>query len=286
MVHDGRLSHYLFVAQPMSLPVFQIDAFAERPFTGNPAAVVILAATRQSHWMQSVAAEMNLAETAFVRELSSNRFELRWFTPLTEVDLCGHATLAATHALWESGTVQNRSDICFESRSGELNVKSLGTSIELNFPLTPADECAAPDGLLESLHVDGHTIPVTYVGRSKFDYLIELPKSQHVQHLQPDFPKLKQVDVRGTIVTSLAPAESGFDFVSRYFAPAAGIDEDPVTGSAHCCLADHWGQRLGKSELVGYQASTRGGTVEMEIVADRILLRGQAVTIFRGTLEA
>jgi PhzF family phenazine biosynthesis protein len=269
----------------MSLPIFQIDAFADRPFSGNPAAVVFIEDQRPSHWMQSVAAEMNLSETAFVRDLSSNRFELRWFTPLTEVDLCGHATLAAAHALWESDSVRNRSDICFESRSGSLNVKSLGTAIELNFPITSADECAAPDGLLESLHVDGQTISPTYVGRSKFDYLIELPDSQHVRELQPDFSKLKQVDARGIIVTAHETPESGFDFVSRFFAPAAGVDEDPVTGSAHCCLADHWGRRAGKRELIGYQASHRGGTVEMSVVGDRVLLRGQAVTIFRGTLE-
>ena len=269
----------------MSLPIFQIDAFADRPFAGNPAAVVFIKDQHLSQWMQSVAAEMNLSETAFVRELESNRFELRWFTPLTEVDLCGHATLAAAHALWESDSVRNRSDICFESRSGRLNVKSLGTSIQLNFPITSADECAAPNGLLESLHVDGHTIAPTYVGRSKFDYLIELPDSQHVRKLQPDFPKLKQVDARGIIVTGQSAPESGFDFESRFFAPAAGVDEDPVTGSAHCCLADHWGRRLEKNELAGYQASSRGGSVKMSVVGDRVLLRGQAVTIFCGTLE-
>ncbi|MDG1897003.1 MAG: PhzF family phenazine biosynthesis isomerase [Fuerstiella sp.] len=270
----------------MPLPIFQIDAFADRPFTGNPAAVVFLYGERESPWMQSVAAEMNLAETAFVRQLNANRFELRWFTPLTEVDLCGHATLATAHALWEYGAVQNRSDVCFESRSGDLNVKSLGASIELNFPITPAEECVPPDGLLESLHVRGHAIPVTHVGRSKFDYLFELPESQHVHELQPNFQKLKQVDARGVIVTAHGTPESGFDFVSRFFAPAAGIDEDPVTGSAHCCLADYWGRRLGKVELVGYQASGRGGTVQMKVVKDRVLLRGQAVTIFHGTLEA
>lgn len=273
------------VAQSMSLPIFQIDAFADRPFTGNPAAVVFLDHGRESHWMQSVATEMNLSETAFVRELESNRFKLRWFTPLTEVDLCGHATLAAAHALWESDSVRNWSDVCFESRSGELNVKSVGTSIELDFPITPPDEAAAPKGLLESLHVDDHTIPVTYVGRSQFDYLIELTDSQQIRELQPDFPKLKQVDARGIIVTAQGTPECGYDFVSRFFGPAAGINEDPVTGSAHCCLADHWSRRLGKTRLVGYQASSRGGTVEIEVVGDRVLLRGQAVTVFRGTLE-
>ncbi len=270
----------------MSLPIFQIDAFADRPFTGNPAAVVFLDDEPDSHWMQSVAAEMNLAETAFARKLASNRFDLRWFTPLTEVDLCGHATLAAAHALWESGIVQNRADICFESRSGQLNVKSWGELIQLDFPITPADECAAPDGLLESLLVDGSPIPASYVGRNIFDYVVEVPELKLVETVQPDFRKLKQMDVRGIIVTAKSPAESRFDFVSRFFAPAVGVDEDPVTGSAHCCLADHWGRRLGKSELIAYQASNRGGTVEMSVVGDRVLLRGRAVTIFRGTLEA
>ncbi|MEO2019358.1 MAG: PhzF family phenazine biosynthesis protein [Fuerstiella sp.] len=270
----------------MPLPIFQIDAFADRPFTGNPAAVVFLDDEPDSHWMQSVAAEMNLAETAFARKLVSNRFDLRWFTPLIEVDLCGHATLAAAHSLWESGSVQNRADICFESRSGQLHVKSLGELIQLDFPITPADECAAPDGLLESLYVDGQPIPTSYVGRNIFDYVIEVPDLKFVENVQPDFRRLKQMDVRGIIVTAKAPPESRFDFVSRFFAPAAGIDEDPVTGSAHCCLADHWSRRLDKSELIAYQASNRGGTVEMSVVGDRVLLRGRAITIFRGTLEA
>ena len=275
----------MFVTQLMPLSIFQIDAFADRPFTGNPAAVVFLTDSRETHWMQSVATEMNLSETSFVRKLKPNRFELRWFTPLTEVDLCGHATLAAAHALWESSTVTNRSEICFESRSGELNVKSMGTSIELNFPMTPADAAVAPEELLEGLKVGGHAVNKTYVGQSKFDYLIEFSESQHVRKLQPDFRKLKQVDTRGIIVTAQETSDSEFDFVSRFFAPAAGIDEDPVTGSAHSCLADYWSRRLGKNELIAYQASSRGGTVEMEVVGDRVLLRGQAVTIFRGTLE-
>jgi len=270
----------------MSLPIFQIDAFADKPFAGNPAAVVFLDHQHDSVWMQSVATEMNLSETAFVRRLAANRFELRWFTPNEEADLCGHATLATAHALWESDSVQNRSDIRFESRSGELIVKSLTASIELNFPIVPADECDAPDGLLESLRVDGESIPATYVGRNKFDYVIAVPEPAIVHAVQPEFEQLKQIDARGIIVTAQDVAESRFDFISRFFGPAAGIDEDPVTGSAHCCLADYWGRRLRKSELIAYQASNRGGTVEMTVMGDRVLLRGQAVTILRGTLEA
>ncbi len=261
------------------IPIFQIDSFAAQPFAGNPAAVCLLDREREPAWMQALAAEMNLSETAFVVP-QDDRFELRWFTPTTEVDLCGHGTLAAAHALWLAETVAADSAIRFVTRSGELTAVRRNEEIELDFPATPPEPTTAPQGLLEAMGVQP-----SYVGRSPFDKLLLVEDERVVRSLSPDFIKLTQTKVQGVIVTSPS-SNPKFDFVSRYFAPAAGINEDPVTGSAHCCLAPFWSQRLGKESLVGYQASARGGVVRTVLCGDRVLLRGQAVLIFRGQLSS
>ncbi len=257
----------------------QIDAFTGRPFAGNPAAVCLLDAPREADWMQAVAAEMNLSETAFVRPLADG-FELRWFTPAVEVELCGHATLASAHALWTEGLVAGDEPIRFMTQSGVLTCTRQGDLIELDFPATPAGEDDAPSGLEAALGTQ-----LLYVGRSNFDALVLLDSEAAVRSLQPDFVRLKQLPVRGVIVTSAAD-DARFDFVSRFFGPAVGIDEDPVTGSAHCVLAPFWGERLGKTEMTAYQASARGGVVRVRVADDRVVLGGQAVTVFRGFLTA
>ena len=256
--------------------LLQIDAFTEQAFRGNPAAVCLLDEERDASWMQNVAAEMNLSETAFLLP-SSDGFSLRWFTPAVEVDLCGHATLAGAHALWEEGILGERETARFHTRSGVLTATRNGEWIELDFPATPAEPADAPDGLLESL---GVTEPV-FVGRSKFDYLVEVASEDQVRALAPDSVALARIDARGAIVTS----RSGeYDFASRFFAPAAGVVEDPVTGSAHCCLGPYWSARLGKTEMVAFQASARGGVVRVRLEGDRVKLGGQCVTVLRGEL--
>jgi PhzF family phenazine biosynthesis protein len=264
-------------AMMSSIRCHGIDAFASRPFSGNPAAVCLLDREHDPAWMQSVAAEMNLSETAFVRPLGEG-FELRWFTPATEVDLCGHATLAAAHAMWQEGTVGDASPIRFHTKSGLLTAIRNLDSIELDFPATKIERAEPPDGLIESLDVR----PV-FVGRTKFDVILAVETEAEIRLLRPDFRKLARVPTRGVIVTSVSD-DPGFDFVSRFFAPASGIDEDPVTGSAHCCLAPFWRDRLGKDEMTAYQASARGGVVKVRVAADRVILGGQAVTVWRGEL--
>jgi PhzF family phenazine biosynthesis protein len=262
----------------MPVPVFQVDAFTAQAFRGNPAGVCLLTAPAAESWMQNVAAEMNLAETAFV-VAADDGFGLRWFTPTVEVDLCGHATLAAAHALWETGRLDRSTVARFDTRSGRLTATPVGDWIELDFPATPAEPASAPAGMLEAL---GVTAPV-HVGLSKFDYLVEVANEHIVRRLTPDFTGLRLLEARGVMVTSRAIARD-VDFVSRFFAPGSGIDEDPVTGSAHCCLAPFWSHKLGKSEFVAHQLSARGGVVRARLAADRVKLLGQAVTVFRGEL--
>jgi PhzF family phenazine biosynthesis protein len=263
----------------MSVSIYQVDAFTDRPFAGNPAAVCLLSEPRSERWMQNVAKEMNLAETAFLRRVEDG-FGLRWFTPAVEVDLCGHATLASAHILWETGILGPQEQARFHTRSGLLTARLVGQEIELDFPATQAEPTDPPPELGQALGT-----PFTYVGRSKFDYLVQVDSEDTVQSLKPDFALLKTLPVRGIIVTSLA-ASPQFDFVSRFFAPAAGIDEDPVTGSTHCCLGPHWHACLGKDELLAYQASERGGIVRVRVDAgtDRVHLGGRAVTVLRGEL--
>ena len=261
----------------MGPKIFQVDAFTDKPFAGNPAAVCILSEVRDTSWMQDVAREMNLPETAFLSRREEG-FALRWFTPTVEVDLCGHATLASAHVLWEEGFLDRREQARFHTRSGLLTADYNRGEVELDFPATPDETVSPPDNLGEALGV----IPV-YVGRSVYDYLVEVESEEAVRSLRPDLGLLKTFDVRGTIVTSRSDSPA-HDFVSRFFAPGAGIDEDPVTGSAHCCLGPYWSRRLGKKEFVAYQASERGGTVRVRLVGDRVGLGGRAITVLRGLL--
>jgi len=263
----------------MNLPIYQVDAFASRPFSGNPAAICILDAAMPDPWMQSVAMEMNLAETAFILP-AGNGFKLRWFTPTVEVDLCGHATLAAAHVLWETARLSSGEPADFDTRSGRLRCMRRGDSIELDFPVEREQPVPEPEGLADAIGAQ-----IVYCGRNRFDYLIQVSDADTLYGLKPDFRRLANYSVRGIIVTSVSD-QPAIDFLSRFFAPASGIDEDPVTGSAHCCLGPFWQHRLGRSELTGYQASARGGEVGVRIQGDRVILIGQAVTVMSGTLTA
>ena len=263
----------------MALGIVQVDAFTSKPFSGNPAAVCVLPGERSAAWMQDVAREMNLSETAFLLPREDG-FGLRWFTPAVEVDLCGHATLAGAHVLWETGRLGPAEEARFHTRSGLLTAVRRGDWIELDFPATPDAPATAPPGLVEALGVEPR-----YVGKGRFDFLVELADEQAVRGLRPDFGRLRAVPARGVIVT--APSASAeWDFVSRFFAPACGVDEDPVTGSAHCCLAPFWSHRLGKSRLAARQLSARGGVLRVELAGDRVRIQGQAVTVLRGELLA
>jgi PhzF family phenazine biosynthesis protein len=261
----------------MSLAIHQVDAFADRPFVGNPAAVCILPEPRADDWMKNVAMEMNQAETAFLVP-SADGFQLRWFTPTMEVDLCGHATLASAHVLWETGRVAIGERIRFHTRSGLLTAVRTDLGIEMDFPATPATATEVPAALTRALGID----PL-FSGKNQFDHLFEIEDEAQLRNLQPDFNLVKTTSMRGVIVTARSVAPD-FDFVSRFFAPAAGINEDPVTGSAHCTLGPYWRERLGKSELQAYQASRRGGTVGVRVQDDRVTLIGHAVTVFRAEL--
>ncbi len=263
------------------VPLWQVDAFTSRPFTGNPAAVCWLESPAAAAWMQSVAAEMNLAETAFVEPhggAPAEGYSLRWFTPDVEVPLCGHATLASAHALWESARHPAGEPIVFYTQSGPLTCLQREGRIEMDFPLARAEPAPPPLGLCESLGLQ----PAAVL-RTKFDYLVVVDEAEVIRRLAPDFRELARVETRGVIVTSRAD-DSRYDFISRFFAPAVGIDEDPVTGSAHCALAPYWAGILGKATLTGWQASPRGGEVHVALAGDRVLLAGQAVTVLRGEL--
>jgi len=303
-----------------------VDSFTSTVFHGNPAAVCVFGAigglAEDADWMQNIASEMNLSETAFVLPSPSSAgvFLLRWFTPLVEVDLCGHATLAAGHVLWESGAVPLLSPIFFETKSGLLTLRrekvgsarrvnsgqnsaggrKAGTDqaegsrkklhassgaitetgwISMDFPADLPTAVDSPSGLAEAL---GAT-PV-WTGRGRYDLFVVLPDARSVRELAPSFAALRRLDTRGIIVTGPGD-EPGIDFLSRFFAPCVGIDEDPVTGSAHVCLASYWSARLGKERLVGKQVSRRTGIVRTALLPkERVLLCGQAVTLVRGEL--
>ena len=260
------------------MKLYQVDSFTNERFRGNPAAVCLLPEARDDAWMQSMAGEMNLSETAFLLA-EDGSYNLRWFTPAVEVDLCGHATLASAHVLWEAEIVPADTEIAFTTRSGTLTAARRGEWIEMDFPATP-EETSEPN--IDFARALG--VPPTYIGKSKFDYLVEVASEHVVRDLQPDIVLLGHAAARGVIVTAQATS-TGFDFVSRFFAPQSGVDEDPVTGSAHCCLAPYWGRRLGKTELVGFQASDRGGTVRARLEGPRVVLGGQAVTVFHAELS-
>jgi predicted PhzF superfamily epimerase YddE/YHI9 len=262
----------------MSIRIVQVDAFTNRPFAGNPAAVCVLPEAPADPWMRDVAREMNLSETAFLLP-ENGGFRLRWFTPAVEVDLCGHATLASAHVLWEDAHLPPGAQARFHTRSGLLLADRRGDWIEMDFPATRAVEAAPPPGLFAALGA-----PARMVARNRFDYLLEMDSEETVRALTPDFSALRGIEARGVIVTSRA-STAGFDFVSRFFAPAVGVDEDPVTGSAHCALGPYWGHRLGVTGMTAYQASARGGIVRVRLTGERVVLGGQAVTVMTGELS-
>jgi len=259
--------------------IFQVDAFTDTAFSGNPAAVCLLTGPAGPAWMQQVAGEVNLPMTAFLAPRADG-FAVRWFTPAAEVILCGHATLASAHVLVEQGLAAEDAPIRFESASGPLIAGRDGGMITLDFPARPVTAAPPPPGLLTALGVGRPA----WTGQATEDFFVVLDREEQVRELDPDLTSLAAIDTRGAIVT--APAtRPGADFVSRFFAPAIGVPEDPVTGSAHCTLAQYWGDRLGRRELTGYQASPRGGTVRVRWHGDRVTLAGQAVTVSSGTLD-
>jgi PhzF family phenazine biosynthesis protein len=262
----------------MEVPIYQVDAFTEQPFAGNPAAVCLLDGPADEAWMQNVGREMNLSETAFLYRRDDG-FNLRWFTPAVEVELCGHATLASAHVLFTEGYLRAGDEARFHTKSGLLTAEKRNDWLELDFPATAPKEAEAPPGLLEALGV----AETAYVGKTRFDYLVEAAGEEVVRDIKPDARRLGELNVRGVMVTARA-ASGEHDFVSRFFAPGAGIDEDPVTGSAHCALGPYWGAKLGCEEMVAFQASPRGGVVKVTLAGDRVKLAGKAVTVLRGKL--
>jgi PhzF family phenazine biosynthesis protein len=261
----------------MAQQITQVDAFTDRPFSGNPAGVCILEEMRDDRWMQNVAKEMNLSETAFLVK-AADGYDLRWFTPETEVELCGHATLASAHVLWEERHLQPGEEARFQTKSGLLTAQQKEGWIEMDFPAEPERPAVPPPELAAALNV----VPM-YVGKNRFDYLVEIESENVLRNLKPDFSRLGQVPMRGVIVTARS-LSTKYDFISRFFAPAVGVNEDPVTGSAHCCLGPYWQKRLKRYQLYAYQASARGGEVHVRVAADRVMLSGKAVTVLRGEL--
>ncbi|WP_319508690.1 PhzF family phenazine biosynthesis protein [uncultured Methanolobus sp.] len=259
--------------------IYQIDAFTDKPFHGNPAGVCILEEPADDKWMQNVAKEMNLSETAFLYP-ENDGYNLRWFAPDAEVDLCGHATLASAHVLWEKGYTRKDEILKFFTKSGLLTAKIKEKWIELDFPTLHEEVSEAPTGLIEALGIEPK-----YVGRNVFDYIVEVVSEEEVRSIVPDLAKLSNVTTRGVIVTALADSED-YDYISRLFAPSIGIPEDPVTGSAHCCLGPYWMKKLGKSSFNAYQASARGGFLKVQVKGERVLLSGKAVTVLEGEILA
>jgi PhzF family phenazine biosynthesis protein len=262
----------------MALRIWQIDAFTDKPFAGNPAAVTVLPEARDAEWMQLVAREMNLSETAFLVRRDDASYDLRWFTPTHEVDLCGHATLASAHILWQEGILRPDEQARFHTKSWLLTAERDGDWIELNFPATPPEPVDTPDAIVKALN----GTPL-YCGKTLYDLFAEVESETIVRKLVPDFTSLMAVRARGTIVTAQA-STPGIDYVCRFFAPAGGVFEDPVTGSVQSALGPYWQQKLGKDELIGYQASARGGFVRVRPRGERVLIAGHAVTVLRGDL--
>jgi PhzF family phenazine biosynthesis protein len=264
------------------IPIYQVDAFTHEAFRGNPAAVCILVEEREASWMQSVAAEMNLSETAFVRQTEGG-FALRWFTPKIEVPLCGHATLATAHVLWESKRLDEARNAVFRTRSGELSASREKRGITLDLPAYRSEEAELPQSLARSIALRAREVRLVPKEMGEDNYLIELESERAVRELAPDLAPLRTPRGPGMIVTARGGGE--FDFVSRYFVPWAGIDEDPVTGSAHCALAPYWAARLGKTKMKAFQASARGGVLGIEVNGNRVRLTGEAVTVLSGELR-
>lgn len=269
----------------MAIPILHIDAFTTAAFRGNPAAVCLLNEAKPEAWMQNVAAEMNLSETAFVvPRPAGDGFDLRWFTPTVEVPLCGHATLASAHALWETAALHATQAANFHTLSGLLTARRAQDTIEMDFPALFTRPAALPALIGEALPVTPRHVRVSWRSDgTDGNYLLELATETAVRDLQPDFNLLRQFTKAGVIVTARGDG-APYDFVSRYFACHAGIDEDPVTGSAHCLLAPYWAEQLGKTEFKAYQASARGGQVNVRLNDERVILGGAAVTVLRGSL--
>ena len=259
----------------MSATIYQVDAFCADGFLGNPAGVCVLNTPwPEQQWMRDVAAKMNLSETAFLRPgPPKGEYSLRWLTPKAEVKLCGHATLASAHVLWERAFLEKGTSVRFETQSGSLLAHKENELIILDFPAKPSVKAEPVPGLLHALGVSA-----VYVERSEFDYLVEVESAKTLRNLKPDFQRLGKLPVRGVIVT--APSDDKrFDFMSRFFAPAVGVDEDPVTGSAHCTLTPYWAAKLGKTRFVACQVSERGGVLNLELKGDRVQLGGRAQTV-------
>lgn len=263
----------------MSIPIFQVDAFAEEPFKGNPAGVCLLPAPADAAWMQNVAAEMNVAETAFPLA-EGDGFRLRWFTPKVEVKLCGHATLATAHILWETGILGSGHEARFQTLSGLLTARRDGALIELDFPARPP--LPKPPEWADAV-VGALGIKPVYIGMSAEDVLFEAADEDAVRSIKPDFATLRSLPARGVIVTSRS-SDKRFDFVSRFFAPAVGVDEDPVTGSSHTVLVPYWAGRLGRTSFTAYQASARGGVLYLRLDGERVRIAGSAVTVIKGKI--
>ncbi|HEX5045378.1 MAG TPA: PhzF family phenazine biosynthesis protein [Candidatus Polarisedimenticolaceae bacterium] len=261
----------------MDVPVWTVDAFADRRFSGNPASVCLLSSDVPAQTLQAVAAEMNHSETAFLRE-REDHWDLRWFTPSVEVALCGHATLASAHVLWESGRLARDVRATFQTASGILTAAQEDDRIVLDFPLEPAEPIPEPEGLAHALGAE-----VVRVGQNRMDLLAELADERTIASLDPDLARLAAYPVRGTIVTARAETP-GVDFVSRFFAPQSGVDEDPVTGSAHCALAPWWSERIGRTAMTGRQLSARGGVVGVRLSGARVHLLGRCITVVEGRL--
>lgn len=254
-----------------------VDAFTNKPFAGNPAAICVLDAPRDETWMKLVAREMNLSETAFLHHIADG-WSLRWFTPAVEVKLCGHATLASAFTLWETGALKANEVARFSTQSGWLTCRRDDDWIEMNFPAVGCTPCTPPTGLSFTLGCE-----FTACCSNGMDYLVEIEGEKTLRSLHPNLSVLAKIPVRGMVVTCRGESPE-FDFMSRFFAPAAGVNEDPVTGSAHCALGPYWQAKLGKSDFTAFQASERGGIVKLGVRGDRVLLRGQAVMMSRVNL--
>jgi predicted PhzF superfamily epimerase YddE/YHI9 len=291
------------MAAPASLPFLQVDAFTQDPFGGNPAGIVFLESPRNAAWLQAVAAEMNLSETAFLLRRADGRFDLRWFTPAVEVTLCGHATLASAHALWTTGRADAGDQIVFETLSGALTARPATArsasgsgsgsasartgadgAITIDLPLRPITPATLPVDVLAALRLQPIAVHAATKGPGGIDYIVECADEATVTAARPDMGPLKAVD--GGVILTARASTRGWDFVSRYFVPAFGIDEDPVTGSAHCALAPYWAERLGRPTLTARQLSKRGGTLQVAVDGDRVRLTGHAVTVLSGELHA
>lgn len=258
------------------MKIWTVDAFAKDPYIGNPAAVTIVADFPEDVICQKIAAEMNLSETAFVKQLTDGTFHIRWFTPTMEVKLCGHATLSAAHILFQEKRVPSK-EITFTSLSGPLSVIKEEEALILNFPLQKTGPDLPVETLIEQLNIDESVVAAV---QAYDDIILELENPEALRQLVLDSKNVLKIDCRGLIVT--AKGKDPYDFVSRFFAPRVGVDEDPVTGSAHCKLAHYWQQKLNKNSFVAYQASKRGGEIHITIQQDRVLLKGQAITIMEG----